>query len=254
MSNPATSLSKTNVLVTGGSKGIGHACVHAFARLGASVSFTYRSDDASVQDTLKIGEETDGKVYAVQADGTEPDSYKGLLGAVEKNHSGQLDILVNNVGDAISRSSFEDSTDELWLKSFDINLFSAIRATKTFLPLLKKSPNASIINVSSIAGTTTGAGDSLHYGVAKAALDTFTVGLAREMKGCNVRVAGVAPSAIDTDFQTRLSSKERVQKIIDQTPAGRIGTAEEVAEAIVFLASDKASFTSGSVLMMTGGR
>lgn len=242
------SFSGKSVLVTGGSKGIGLACVTAFAEAGARVFFTYRKDDSSVAALAERG------VTGYPSDATDAKAVTALASDIAQATGGTLDVLVNNVGDAVRRSSFADSDDALWQASLDVNLMSAIRTTRAFLPLLKASATGVVVNMSSIAGTTTGAGDSLHYGVAKAALDTFTRGLAREMTGTQVRVVGVAPSAIDTDFQTRHSSPDRLQKIVDQTPLGRVGTAEEVAETVLFLASDKAGYISGDTVMLTGGR
>lgn len=246
------SFSGKSVLVTGGSKGIGLACVKAFAAEGARVFYTYRKDDGSVAALSKWA--AGREVAGFRSDATDDASVTALAGDIGKATGGALDVLVNNVGDAVRRSSFADSDDALWQASLDVNLMSAVRTTRAFLPLLKASAAGVIVNMSSIAGTTTGAGDSLHYGVAKAALDTFTKGLAREMKGTRVRVVGVAPSAIDTDFQARHSSPDRLRKIVDQTPLGRVGTAEEVAETVLFLASDKAGYISGDTVMLTGGR
>ena len=235
------------VLITGGSKGIGAACVKAFSSMGDVVFFTYRSRDESVDNLCRTSQAT-----GIQSDATDAKAYPGLLNKILSTTE-SLDVLVNNVGDAIRRSSFLESDDQLWEDALNINLLTALRATRSFMPLLQRRHGGVIINISSIAGTTTGAGDSLHYGVAKAALDTFTKGLAREMDS-RVRVCGVAPSAIDTDFQSRLSSPERVKKIIDQTPLGRIGEAEEVAKTVVFLSSTEASYISGDTILMSGGR
>ncbi len=241
-----------NALVTGGSKGIGRGCVEALGRGGANVAFTYRHEDESVRGLRVWGQDHGVNLYGVQADAVNPASYGPLRDAVTAFTGGDLHILVNNVGDAVARSAFVASDDALWVNCLTLNLLSATRASRTFLPLLQKSPGAVIVNVSSIAGSTTGAGDSLHYGVSKAALDTFTVGLARELK--TVRVVGVAPSAIDTDFQARHSSPERLRKIVEQVPLGRIGTVQEVVDGIMFLASERASYVSGTIVKISAGR
>ena len=241
-----------NILVTGGSKGIGRACVESFSAAGAKVIFTYRSDDDSLKTLL---ERYDRDIMVgVQFNSLHYDSYPRFVDTVKDFVGNKLDVLVNNVGDPIRRSSFEESDDDLWNDCLSINLLTTIKATRLFLPMLRKSEKGVIVNISSIAGTTTGAGDSLHYGVAKSALDTFTRGLAREMTDGAIRVVGVAPSAIDTDFQTRHSDEDRLQKIVGQTPIGRIGTVNEVAETVLFLSSENASYISGDTLLMTGGR
>ncbi|MBF0371887.1 MAG: SDR family oxidoreductase [Alphaproteobacteria bacterium] len=242
------------VLVTGGSKGIGRACVEIFAAQGARVAFTWHSDANAAADLDAWAARRGHRVRGIRSDARDPAAYAPLREAVRGFTGGGLDVLVNNAGDAIRRSSFAASDDALWTDSLSLNLMSAVRACHTFLDLLKASEAGVVVNVSSIAAVTTGAGDSLHYGVAKAALDTFTKGLARETDGGALRVVGVAPSAIATDFQTRLSSAERLDRIVAQTPAGRIGTAEEVGAVIAFLASPLAGYVSGAVLPITGGR
>jgi 3-oxoacyl-[acyl-carrier protein] reductase len=240
------------ILITGGSKGIGKACVQAFSERNASVIFTYRKYDQSVEELLDGGRNK--YVTALKYDAIDVASYAPLIQEIDKITEGKLDVLVNNVGDALKRSSFENSGMDLWQQSIDINLMTVVRSTYAFLPFLRASGNGVVVNISSIAGTTTGAGDSLHYGVTKAAVDVFTKGLAREMKDGKVRIVGVAPSAIDTDFQTRHSSAERLKTIVNQTPIGRIGTPEEVANMVLFVASSEASLISGETILMTGGR
>ncbi|MBP9853714.1 MAG: SDR family oxidoreductase [Candidatus Omnitrophica bacterium] len=241
------------VLVTGGSKGIGREVVKKLASARNKVFFTFRKNDDAVKGLLSWGKKNKYFVQGVASDAVDPDSYPVLFKNIQKETK-SLDILVNNVGDVLRRSSFEESDEQLWNDAFQINVFSTLRATKIFLPLLKKSKSPVIVNVSSIAGRSSGAGDSLHYGVSKAAVDTLTVGWARELGKYGIRVVGVAPSAIDTDFQRKHSSPERLKKIIDQTPLGRIGTPEEVAEIIAFLCSERAAYISGDTVYITGGR
>ena len=252
MTNTGYDFTGKAALVTGGSKGIGRGCVEAFGRGGAKVAFTFRHEDASVRDLQAWGQAHGVSLLGVQADAIDPTSYVPLRDAVSAFTGGVLHILVNNVGDPIRRSAFAASDDALWVDCLTLNFLSATRATRSFLPLLQQSDGAVIVNVSSIAGSTTGAGDSLHYGVSKAALDTFTVGLARELK--TVRVVGVAPSAIDTDFHLRHSTPARLQKILDQVPLGRIGTVQEVVDVIAFLVSGHAAYVSGSVVKISAGR
>lgn len=241
------------VLVTGGSRGIGRACVTLFATCGARVAFTYRNDEQAAENLVLWARDRSFAVDAVRADAADLATYDRLADAVSSRLGG-LDILVNNVGDAIRRSTFAQSDDALWMDSLTVNLLSSVRATRALRSLLVASDAGVVVNISSIAATTTGAGDSLHYGVAKAALNTFTLGLAREFAGTPVRSVGVTPSAIDTDFQKRHSSTERLEKIVAQTPSGRIGTADEVAWTIALLASPRSAYINGAILPVTGGR
>lgn len=241
------------VLVTGGSKGIGRATVEGFAALGATVWYTYRAADASVAEFNAHTRAAGYAVVGLACDVTDAAAVAALRERFAATCN-TLDVLVNNVGDAVRRSSFAESDDALWATAFDVNTLSAVRITRVFLPFLRASGGAAIVNVSSIAASTGGSGDSLHYAVAKAGVSAFTIGLAKEVGRDGIRVVGVAPSVIDTDFQRRHSSDERTQRILAQTPLGRVGTAQEVADVIIFLASDAARYVTGTTVAVTGGR
>ncbi len=244
--------SSRTALVTGASKGIGRATVMNLALLGATVFFTYRSDDESVKTLLDWAVEGNHNVRGIQCDHADKNAYKNLESEITKD--GRLDILVNNVGDVLRRSSFEDSDDDLWMDTLNVNMMATIRTTKLCLRLLKQSDSAVVVNVSSISGISGGGGDSLHYATSKGAMNTFTKGLAKEFTKIGIRVNGVAPSAIDTNFQEKHSSKERLDRIVSGTPMGRIGKAEEVADVITYLASGAASYVSGETVVISGGR
>ena len=240
-----------NVLVTGASKGIGRAICLEFLKLGANVFFTFRKKDSFSESLKKAKFRFSGKIYVIKCDANKIQNLKKLQKLVKKNIY-KLDVLVNNVGDAFKRSKFENSKDDLWQKNINLNLMSAVRTTRFFLKMLKKSHSPCIINIGSIAGKNPGSGDSLHYSVSKSALEIFTRGLAKELKG--FRVNCVAPSAIDTNFQKRLSSKKRLNKIIKATSLGRIGRPEEVSDLVVFLSSDAATYINGETIYLSGGR
>ena len=246
----AFDFSGKNVVITGGTKGIGRSIVRSFVSLNANVFTTYRQEDKSVK-TIK--NECDNNLELKRLDATTSDAAIDLFNWLNSRVN-KIDVLINNVGDALKRSSFKNSNVALWKSCFAVNFFSTVDHCHKLFPLLNSANSSVIINVSSIAGKTSGAGDSLHYGVSKAALDYFTKGLAKEWGKYNIRVNGVAPSAIDTGFQKRLSSDKRIKKIIEQTPLGRIGTSGEVASVVVFLSSNLASYISGETVMITGGR
>jgi len=239
------------VLVTGGSKGIGRAICIKFAELGSKVFFTYRKNDKSSLSLKSMKFFSGGKISGIKSTTISENSIRTTMKKIKKEAL-KLDILVNNIGDAIKRSSFVNSSDKLWIENLNLNLLSAVRTTRIFLNLFKSPKNSSIVNVGSVAGNAGGSGDSLHYGSSKGALHVFTKGLAKELKG--IRVNCVAPSIIRTNFQKRLSSKKRLNKIILQTPLKRIGTPEEVANVVTFLSSDKAAYINGEVIFISGGR
>ena len=243
-------LNKT-VLVTGGSKGIGRAICIKFAELGAKVFFTYRKNDKSSSSLKLMKFLGGGKIFGIKNTSISEKSIYSVMKKIKRERK-ELNVLVNNIGDAIKRSSFIKSNDKLWIDNLNINLISSVRTTRIFLKMFESVKNASIVNIGSIAGKMGGSGDSLHYASSKAALHIFTKGLSKELKG--IRVNCVAPSIINTNFQKRLSSKKRLKKIISSTPLKRIGAPEEVSNTVTFLSSDKASYINGEVIFVSGGR
>jgi len=241
-------LKKQIVLVTGGSRGIGKEIVKKFIRSGAKVYFTYKNSHN--KDIKKFNISNKRNLIPIKCDMNNLNQISRIKKVLKKEK--KVDILVNNVGSVIKRTSFFNSDDKLWKNALDLNLMSAVRTTKIVLKLLSKSKNGVIVNISSIAAKTGGGGDSLHYSVAKAAMNIFTKGLAKELK--KIRVIGIAPSAVNTDFQRKYSSKQRLKRIIDETPLGRIGSPEEIAELVYFVSSSKTSFLSGETIFITGGR
>ena len=241
-----------SILVTGGSRGIGLAIVNKFYSKGYKVYFTYLKSKKNY--LKKKGLLFKENIIPIKCDMTKLSNIKKLKKKLKKEK--KIDILVNNVGDVFKRCSFHQSTDELWEKTFDLNLKSSVRTTRVLIDKLKVSGESVVINISSIASRAGGSGDSLHYGVAKSAVNTFTSGLAREFRkqSFGIRVIGVAPSIVDTDFQKRNSTKKRLNKIIKETPMKRIAKVEEISDLIEFIASDKSGYLSGDTIFITGGR
>ena len=237
-------------LITGGSKGIGRSICEEFVKKGTEVIFTYRKNDKSVKSLISFSKKYNRKIHGYKTDNLTDKDFKILFKKIKKRHK-KINFLINNIGDAVQRSEFVKSTDDLWLKSLDINLMSAVRVTKCLLNLFGKDQISSIVNIGSIAGKTFGQGDSLHYGVSKSALHGFTLGLSKELK--RTRVNCVAPNAVDTDFQKRHSSKKRIKNIINKNKSGRLATSKEVADLAVYLCSKKADFINGEIIFMTGG-
>ena len=237
-------------LITGGSKGIGRSICEEFAKRGTAVIFTYRKNDKSVKSLINLSKKYNQKIYGYKTNNLTDKNLKIFLKKIKKKHK-KVNFLINNIGDAIKRSEFVKSSDDLWLKSLDFNLMSAVRTTKHLLNLFRSDQLNSIVNIGSISGKTFGQGDSLHYGVSKSALHGFTVGLSKELK--KTRVNCVAPNAVDTDFQKRHSSKQRIKNIIKKNKSGRLATSKEVADLTLYLCSRKADFINGEIIFMTGG-
>lgn len=232
------------VFITGGSRGIGAACVRAFAAAGWQVAFTYR---VSRETAGALAEETGA--LALCADLHE-EAAICRAAAEARGHFGAPDAVVCNAGIA-EQKLFQDITDEDWHRMLDINLLGAVRTIRALLPDLLHRKSGSIVTVSSMWGQT-GASCESHYAASKAALIGLTKSLAQELGPSGIRVNCVAPGVIDTEMNA-MHSGETMQELAGQTPLGRIGTAAEVADSVLYLCSDHASFITGQVLGVTGG-
>lgn len=232
------------VFITGGSRGIGAACVHAFAAAGWQVAFTYR-----------VNREVAGALaaqtgaLALCADLHDDKTVSRAFGEVH-GHFGAPDAVVCNAGIA-EQKLFQDITDEDWLHMLDVNLMGAVRTIRAALPDLLHRKHGSIVTISSIWGQT-GASCESHYAASKAALIGLTKSLAQEFGPSGIRVNCVAPGVIDTDMNA-MHSGETMRGLAAETPLGRIGTADEVAQSVLYLCSERASFITGQVLGVTGG-
>ena len=231
------------VLITGGSRGIGAACVQAFARAGWQVAFTYRENRERAG---ALARQTGA--LALCADLREDLAVRRAAAEVV-SHFGAVDALVCNAGVA-EQKMFQDITDEDWQRMLDVNLLGAVRTIRACLPDMLHAKRGSIVTVSSIWGQS-GASCESHYAASKAALIGLTRSLALELGPSGIRVNCVAPGVIDTDMNA-VHSAETMQALAAETPLGRIGTTDEVADSILYLCSDRASFITGQVLGVTG--
>ncbi|MDT8860981.1 glucose 1-dehydrogenase [Alkalihalobacillus sp. MEB130] len=239
------------VLISGGSKGIGYAIASSFLQEGAKVAIAARGKEALDEATENLG----GQVMAIQADLTNEKEREQVVERVIETF-GTIDILVNNVGGSNGSTTAETDLD-LFYEAFELNYFSAVHFSKLVLPYLQEKRSGSIINISSIFGRESGG--KVTYNSAKAAMISFTKSLADEAIKDGVRVNGVAPGSIlhpSGNWQRRLNENpEKINQFVkDEIPAGRFGTAEEVANVVTFLASDKASWVVGATLNVDGGQ
>lgn len=233
-----------NVLITGGSRGIGAACVRKFAAQGDRVAFFYRT---RIEEAIRLAAET-GSI-ALEADITDPEAVESAIAdCIAK--IGPIDVLVNNAG--ISQSKlFTDLSDWDWEKMLDTNLGGAFRVTRAITREMVRNHKGSIVNVGSMWGKV-GASCEVHYSAAKAGLRGMTMALAKELGPSGIRVNCVEPGVIETDMNAGLDAASREQ-LREETPLCRLGTSEEVANAVAFLASDAASFITGQCLGVDGG-
>jgi 3-oxoacyl-[acyl-carrier protein] reductase len=246
------------VLVTGSSSGIGAATAKMFAQQGCFVGIHYFR-------TKEGGEKTFAEVKKISARLSSPKSDGCLLKADMRDKSeivkliadfvknaGGIDVLVNNAGSLIDRQFFADATEEYYEDVFATNVKSAFLAAQAALEHLKKTKGC-IVNIGSIAGHNGGAGGGGIYAAAKAAVATMTIAMAKEFAPFSIRVNSVMPGLIETRFHERFSTPERRKQVAQQTPLGRNGKAEDVAKAILFLASDAAGFITGEYIAVNGG-
>jgi 3-oxoacyl-[acyl-carrier protein] reductase len=239
-------------LVTGGGVGIGRATVLALAGAGATVGIHFHTSEADATETLELVRKQGHQAFLLPADLTIEDQASSLVDRLVAQ-AGRLDILVNNAGSPIARSKIEDCPTDLWRRVFDVNVTGAFWVTRQAIPHLRASGRGSIINNLSLSVQTGGAGGAGPYAAAKGALQVLTRTLARELAPA-VRVNAIMPGVIETRHHEVFSTAAQMADYRKQTPLGRNGTAEEVAQAIVFLAGDSASFINGAILDINGGR
>ena len=232
------------VFITGGSRGIGAACVRAFAAAGWQVAYTYR---VSRETAGALADETGA--LALCADLHEEAAIRRAA-AEARGHFGAPDAVVCNAGIA-EQKLFQDITDADWHRMLDVNLLGAVRTIRALLPDLLHRKSGSIVTVSSVWGQV-GASCESHYAASKAALIGLSKSLAQELGPSGIRVNCVAPGVIDTEMNA-MHSGDTMRELAAQTPLGRIGTAAEVADSVLFLCSERASFITGQALGVTGG-
>ena len=240
---------RRTVLITGGSRGIGAACVGAFARAGWSVVFLYRrAEEAAEALCARLrGEGLD--VSCRRCDVSRRDEVFRTVDDLMRTYH-RFDALVNNAGVA-HIGLFTDMTEEQWDALFAVNVKGAFNVTQAVLPGMISQGSGAIVNVSSMWGEV-GASCEVAYSAAKAALIGMTKALAKEVGPSGVRVNCVSPGVVDTDMNAELTEAD-LAALAEETPLGRIGRAEEVAEAALYLCGEGASFITGQVLGVSGG-
>ncbi|MCS6787382.1 MAG: 3-oxoacyl-ACP reductase FabG [Thiobacillaceae bacterium] len=235
-------------LVTGASRGIGRAIVHELARRGAYVVGTATSDQGAEQ----IGQGLAAAGLAgegLRLDVTDPAQVEAVVGAVLGRH-GRIDILVNNAG--ITRDNLlMRMKDEEWAAILDTNLSSVFRLCRAVIKPMMKARYGRIVSIASVVGAAGNAGQT-NYAAAKAGMIGFSKALAQEVGSRGITVNCVAPGFIDTDMTRALPEAQR-QRLLERIPLGRLGTAEEIAQAVAFLASDDAGYITGATLHVNGG-
>ncbi|HAC18922.1 MAG TPA: glucose 1-dehydrogenase [Dehalococcoidia bacterium] len=238
-------------IISGGARGMGAAEAKLFAREGAKVIICDVLEDEGRQTEAEINE-VGGDAVFVKLDVTSQDEWENAVNtAIER--FGKLDILVNNAG-IIVQSTIEDMTVELWDKVMDVNAKGVFLGTKTAIPHMKEAGGGSIVNISSISGIVGQDNVNAGYNASKGAVRIFTKAAAVQYAKENIRVNSIHPGPIATPMTAEgRADPERVALTAERTPLGRYGEPEEVANAVLFLASDEASYVTGSEIVVDGG-
>jgi NAD(P)-dependent dehydrogenase (short-subunit alcohol dehydrogenase family) len=245
-----------SVIVTGGSRGIGAAAALRCAEAGWAVAVNYTRDAAAARNVVERIRASGGQALALQADVADEAQVRRLFEAVDAQLP-PLAGLVNNAG-VVDQPSRVDAMDAARLqRMFAINVFGSFHCAREALKRLSTKHGGrggAIVNLSSAAARLGSPGQYVDYAAAKGAIDVFTLGLAREVAVEGVRVNAVRPGIIETDIHASGGLPDRAAQMAPQVPMQRAGHADEVARAIVWLLSDEASYTTGAVLDVTGGR
>ena len=250
-------------LVTGGSKGIGRAIVQALAEAGAQVAATARGTAALQQTALEL---PGLEILTLAADATDQEAVNSAVARVIEVY-GKLDILVNNVGGAVKFGGFADLTDRDWQRAFDLNVLSIVHFVRAAEPHLRQSKNGRIITISSISGVQPGTFNP-HYTATKAATINLSKSLANHFVKDHVLVNTVCPGPVHSEswednvrrlaLERRIPAEEAWQQVEREEslkiPLGRVGDGEDIAGLVAFLASDKASWITGSCFHVNGGK
>jgi NAD(P)-dependent dehydrogenase (short-subunit alcohol dehydrogenase family) len=244
------------VIITGGSRGIGAAVARLVGRAGGAVCVNYCDAEADAAGVVRDIVRSGGTAIAVKADITRRADVERLFERAE-HELGPLTGLVNNAGATGGLACVADVTETQVEHAFRVNLLGTVLCTRQGIHRMAFShggKGGAVVNVSSTAARTGGSFEWVHYAAVKAAVDAFTRGAARELAGDGVRVNAVAPGLVQTDLHERNGVPDRPDRLRDTIPMRRLGSPEEIAEAVAWMLSDRASYVTGSVLEVSGGR
>jgi NAD(P)-dependent dehydrogenase (short-subunit alcohol dehydrogenase family) len=248
-------MSLSVAIVTGGSRGIGRACALRLAREGYAVAVNYRNDAAAAENVVMAIEATGGRAVAVKGDVANEEDVRGLFAIVDT--MGTLKVLVNNAGIMDAATRVESLSAERLARMLAVNVMGSVlcaREAVKRMSLRHGGTGGAIVNISSAATVHGAPGQFVDYALSKGAIDTFTIGLGREVAGEGIRVNAIRPGLIDTEIHASAGEPDRLEKLRGSVPMGREGRPEEVAAMASWLASEDASYATGAIFTVAGGR
>lgn len=240
-------MTRKTVLITGASAGIGAACARMAAARGYNIMMTYNNDEASANSVADQARASGAQVQVHQCDVADPTAIEALFSGIDR-----LDALINNAGIVDQAAKVTEFTHARLRRMFDVNVIGAMLVAKE--AVLRMGNGGAIINISSVAAKLGSGGQYVDYAASKAAIDTFNKGLSDEVAAQGIRVIAVRPGIVDTDIHAKGGQPGRADRLGPTVPIGRKGHPDEIAETVLWLMSDAASYITGTTIDVSGGR
>lgn len=242
-----------NLLITGGSQGIGKATALEAAKKGMFIGINYNSNDKAAEETLYEVKELGGEGVILKFDVSKNSAVKDMFENFVDN-AGSLDGVFNNAGTTGPVSKIHELDPKDFKSLIDTNVIGAFNVAQESSKIMIKQKMGNIVNMTSIAADIGGAGELVHYAMSKGAIDSLTYGMAKELGIYGIRVNAVAPGLIATDIHEKAGDASRVERLMPSVPLGRVGLAKEVADTVMWLLSEKSSYVCGTIIRISGGR
>ena len=242
-----------NLLITGGSQGIGKATALEAAKKGMFIGINYNSNDKAAEETLSEVKQLGGEGILLKCDVSQNSAVKYMFKNFI-NNVGSLDGVFNNAGTTGPVSKIHELDPKDFKSLIDTNVIGAFNVAQESSKIMIKQKMGNIVNMTSIAADIGGAGELVHYAMSKGAIDSLTYGMAKELGVYGIRVNAVAPGLIATDIHEKAGDASRVERLMPSVPLGRVGLAKEVADTVMWLLSEKSSYVCGTIIRISGGR
>ena len=242
-----------NLLITGGSQGIGKATALEAAKKGMFLGINYNSNDKAAEETLSEVKQLGGEGVILKCDVSKNSAVKDMFENFV-NNAGSLDGVFNNAGTTGPVSKIHELDPKDFKSLIDTNVIGAFNVAQETSKIMIKQKMGNIVNMTSIAADIGGAGELVHYAMSKGAIDSLTYGMAKELGVYGIRVNAVAPGLIATDIHEKAGDASRVERLMPSVPLGRVGLAKEVADTVMWLLSEKSSYVCGTIIRISGGR